>query len=468
MTGQMRQHKAGGPLVPILAICAAAAIFFLSSLFGDQHQWARLVLSITLVPLILSISRQAGSAGSNMISLITLLYFCFVLIVPALIQTASGEFPFYQKSYDSNAVLMAAIIVAVNSFAFVIGYSIYRGKGPSRLAKIRGPAPIWALILVIAACVAIVVLGLGVVGWDSFWLVRAEAEAEQARLDLASSALLPIVRIAAVLPFLLILGHLRISRSRWRGWLLPLGAAAALAFLFNNPLNTARFQQMAIIISIIFVIAPLFKPAFKTAFVAIYAVAMTTLFPLLSIISRGNESDQLRNAFVYMATSGDVDGFQSVINVVVMVQQNGITWGLRLISALLVFVPRTVWDDKQLPTGTEAADFVGYGFTNVSSPLPSEFYADFSWFGVIVGALALGYFVSRLDRFLAICISESRFYLVVVCGVLAGYITILLRGSLMGVLAPIAASVGLAFAAAALLERVQTRRLRYVSKGPKG
>jgi hypothetical protein len=136
----------------------------------------------------------------------------------------------------------------------------------------------------------------------------------------------------------------------------------------------------------------------------------------------------------YFAT-GDFDGFQSVNNAIIFVERFGVQYGIQLVSAFLFFVPRAVWPGKAEPTGVITAESAGYTFTNISQPLPSEFYIDFGWWGVVLSGIILGWLFFRFDRWVNRgWASDPRTRLA--AGWLIGFGLPVYRGTLLGVLPP--------------------------------
>lgn len=81
----------------------------------------------------------------------------------------------------------------------------------------------------------------------------------------------------------------------------------------------------------------------------------------MSAIARGDPETAFElSPFEYYVTSGDFDGLQSTINVVAMHDGKGGKEGLNLLSAILFFVPRSVWPEG---TGWEAGVYEGYPLT---------------------------------------------------------------------------------------------------------
>jgi hypothetical protein len=103
------------------------------------------------------------------------------------------------------------------------------------------------------------------------------------------------------------------------------------------------------------------------------------------------------------------------------------------------FVPRFFWESKAMPLGIAAADNMGYVYTNLSAPIYAEFYADFGLFSVIILMAILGRSVRSADGFYNYSINSRRYGVgMLLVSVVAGYLIILLRGSLLGVVPSIA------------------------------
>ena len=101
---------------------------------------------------------------------------------------------------------------------------------------------------------------------------------------------------------------------------------------------------------------------------------------------------------------------------------------------------------------------MGYAFTNVSSPIYGEFYADFGFLSLALGMCILGFSVKWLDVHYARMVEANRSGAgVLLGGVLAGYLIILLRGPLLGVVPGIASLLGVLVVASFLAGRPWAR-----------
>jgi hypothetical protein len=176
-----------------------------------------------------------------------------------------------------------------------------------------------------------------------------------------------------------------------------------------------------------------------------FLIGVTTIFPLISNVSRGSPgSALLQNSLQYYSTSGDFDGFQSIMNIYLMVQTEGLSLGTHLLSDLFFFVPRSIWPGKAMGTGGEAAMFMGYPFINISGPLPAELFADFGWVGVAVGGGLAGYACAAMDAGRRLdAIGGSRLGRLVYA-MMAGFVMIVMRGSLLGIIGPVLLGISMA------------------------
>ncbi|MGZ9034907.1 MAG: hypothetical protein ACXW25_10950, partial [Rhodospirillales bacterium] len=137
----------------------------------------------------------------------------------------------------------------------------------------------------------------------------------------------------------------------------------------------------------------------------------------------------------------------STMNTFVYATRFGHTYGRQIASAVLFFVPRSIWSGKSFATGSVTSEALGFRFNNLSAPIIAELYIDGSFIAVIFGALALGYGYRRLDYLFTAAndiggVTLYRVLLALICG----FTIILMRGSLLGVMAPIAPSVGVILA----------------------
>ena len=124
----------------------------------------------------------------------------------------------------------------------------------------------------------------------------------------------------------------------------------------------------------------------------------------------------------------------------------------------LFFVPRAIWENKAEPLGTASAEFMGYIYTNLSAPIYGELYVDYGCLSLVLGMGVIGYGIRLCDGYYDALVRTNQFGAgVLLAGVLAGYIIILLRGSLLGVIPSIATLFGVLVTACLLARRKRSR-----------
>ena len=213
-------------------------------------------------------------------------------------------------------------------------------------------------------------------------------------------------------------------------WFFSLFLAFLLFLIVNYPLSLPRFILFSYLIAFY---CYFLKPNFKTKITIIlsFAFGITTLFPYMSYLTRG-EGDFKFDIFNYYQSSGDFDGFQSIINTVIYVEKYGFTFGNQLTSSIFSFIPRSFWLNKGEPTGSIAASAAGYDFLNISSPLPAEFYIDFGYIGLIFFSFCFGWFIRFVDKKINNYNQNNLSYIISI--IIISLIVIVSRGPILGVL----------------------------------
>ena len=213
-------------------------------------------------------------------------------------------------------------------------------------------------------------------------------------------------------------------------WFFSILVTFSLFMIVNYPLSLPRFILFSYLIAFY---CYSFRPNFKTKSIVIlsFAFGITTLFPYMSYLTRG-EGDFKFDIFNYYQSSGDFDGFQSIINTVIFVDKYGYTFGNQIISSFLSFIPRSLWLNKGEPTGSIAAEAAGYDFLNISSPLPAEFYIDFGYIGLIFFSFSFGWFIRFVDKKISNYSEKNLSYILSI--IVISLIVIVARGPILGVL----------------------------------
>jgi hypothetical protein len=125
---------------------------------------------------------------------------------------------------------------------------------------------------------------------------------------------------------------------------------------------------------------------------------MIFIFPILDIFrwfKTENKLDLSQNMNLDYFFAGHFDAFQNLARTIDL---NYHTYGYQFIGALFFFIPRAIWTNKPVGSGFLLADQAHLSFNNISMPLVSELYLDFSYIGVILGFLILGFIYRYIDN----------------------------------------------------------------------
>lgn len=141
-------------------------------------------------------------------------------------------------------------------------------------------------------------------------------------------------------------------------------------------------------------------------YIMLFLLAFIIIFPAINVF-RNNTLEKINIETTIIETtknisenhlSGDYDAFVMVGNVNRYVKTYEVTYGKQIIGNLLFFIPRNIWNEKPVGSGSMVLEKLGYKFTNVSCPLVSEWYINFGYLGIIIGAILFGIICSIIDN----------------------------------------------------------------------
>lgn len=230
--------------------------------------------------------------------------------------------------------------------------------------------------------------------------------------------------------------------------------------LFNNPIITSRYWFGTMALAFVFVSKWILRPAFVRVMVAVAVVAASLAFAHADYFRTAGGHVTQVSPLETLQTGNDYDVQQEVRATVLYSRTFGYTMGRQALGPLLFWYPRTLWPDKPEDTGVVLARFRQYPYTNVSGPLWSEAFINFGYPGVVLCFVGVGWLLTGLDDEFDIRKRlGDRLNLGVLLGaVFAGYLFIILRGSLLQAMAQ-ASVLALVFA-------MLSRRKREPSRAP--
>lgn len=471
--GVARASAAGGPpgsawviamsfsrSILVAAGVGAVVTALLAAIILSRPVHNPVAVLLLLASVLLCTSMLVESALSRLACLPTLLvliYFLIFNIVPALFQVGLDTYFWRLLSYDEATTGAAAALTLVFLVCFAAGQAAAGDRHyASALQTVRdgerqGRTVTLAAFAIVAFLVGIIPVRL--FGVSSMMQSRGSlSELVFAGLDQTGMGLLVYLPRAVLFTgFILMLYGLTRRRPAAGGLdryavFLPLFLLLLpLQLIVNFPGAQSRFWLFGMLITLGLMFVSFRSVARRLLLIAVFVVGTFTVFPISQQINRHegfNFDIELPTIEEYL-THGDLDGFQSTMNTIVYVDQFGHSYGRQLASAVLFFVPRGIWSGKSLATGNVTSSALGFRFNNLSAPIIAELYIDGSFFAVILGAFAIGYAYRRLDCLFTAAndvggVTLYRVLLALVCG----FTIILMRGSLLGVMAPVASSIG--------------------------
>lgn len=435
----------------IVTVPAASLALMLPWLAGIENAWDALLLAFMVIVCTVGIVRSY-SGGARPLGLVYYPFTFAWLAVGPIYQLSHGTFAwgdiplFGQPAVISQAVLYTLLPVV----AFTTGYEFWRRRhkafpvSDGSQTEVRAVV-VWALILVAIALAPFALSasgGLGGMFATRFDRMDAVAQAGMSLDDVgglryALGKQLPISLSIAAACLSIIRARKRIQASGFMSLygneFAALVLSLALIVLYCNPIANSRYiAVIAFGSAALYVFQP--KSGWGGLFFAAASVGGTlVIYPLLDIFRRGLEETTTPRSGAEAFGSVDFDGFQQVANSIIFVEDRGHSFGHYTLSALLYFLPRSMWEGKATPASIDVAENRGYSFTDLSLPFHAEMMLEFSVVGMLIVMLLFGMFASRTDAsWLAMASSRLGLAAPLIAVALLGF----LRGPL-GSLAPI-------------------------------
>ena len=418
------------------------------------------MVELALVTTVYAATRLSVMLARGLVRPIVSVFFLFMYVsmgIVPLAQTFTGIYPFL----ISTSMLVPTQFMALTAMVcFDAGQFLLR---PNRARNRERRVSLWdrdirlsRLTLLTLFAVVASLYYMSVVGVASLFASRFElgAAIDDTLRSGDSEVGASLVRTFGTVPAIIVLAawtqRLFIGRENrtiggWVAWLLLLSVNVVV----NNPISNARYWFLTVAIGLLFCLPRVSSWTYRTV-IAGGAIAAIVVFPYTDYFRVSAESRGAIRVTSIAESISSKDFDQSIMsaNALGMIQDTGHTLGYQLLSALLFWVPRSVWPTKGIDTGTMVGEWMVAQNTNLSSPLWIELFIDFGWVGVIAGFLILGYLAARGDRYFnELRIGTGRLSRSspggLVVPFLAGYTFILLRGPLLQAMAMLAVIVGM-------------------------
>ena len=346
---------------------------------------------------------------------LSIIHWYFVLIffflVPFL-QYLGNRFRF---PVDSDSVLMGNMYILLWClvYAFSYNYSIKKANKPSRALSLfsgeslrphRLKQKLYVLTL-ISVSVALYLISVG--GIESF-LTRGSYGLFVERVGgwgprglIVTFYLRPLLFFAFILFVGVAFLFKRIKKTP--AMYLCLFALIVTNIIVNNPFSYARFMlfTMAFGLFILFSFRRVKSSLVYIAALFLGLISFHTLNIFRQAYLDASRSDTLKFTWDFLFR-GSLDAYENFVHTISHVSRTGIMYGRQLAGGLLFFVPRALWTDKPVGSGTYIAETLERRFDvtnfNIANPLISEMHLNFHIFGIIAGALFYGVVTGWLDK----------------------------------------------------------------------
>ncbi|WP_328381554.1 hypothetical protein OHS81_01100 [Streptomyces sp. NBC_00400] len=454
----MRQGKRPGAVAPVRGIAALCC-------------WALLLVVLLPVLILQSLDARLGAAlavqcvvvlhtGGALARVLTDVrarviafgFWLFAYVWLGLAPLAMLATDAYPRGFmvDANTAFVTTAVVEAGLLAYSGGSALASWRS-ARSSVVLEPllarrlSPVRVLLLCGLALLLAVVLIPGQGGLSAFFLSRQAANEAAAAAEPAGSADRAMAAWALSVPAfwaLVALVHVpRFSEGdrtlRGLRWLL-LPLLIAVNVVVNNPISQPRFWAGTVLLALVFSASWLRGPrAFRFGAAAVAAVVLV-VFPYSDYFRYDKrEPVHVVSLAEQFTSNGDYDAFQQIETGVDYVRTHGFTPTAAL-GPPLFFVPRAVWSGKPDDAGILLARHAGYTFTNLSAPLWVETYM-WAGFPSVIAVFGLVGAVGRRIDILRHRLRRRRGTLAALLVPAFGfYQLVLLRGSLMAIVGPLA------------------------------
>jgi hypothetical protein len=434
--------RAGGILFFLLAAFAVPLGLYQAAESGVNVDVTVVVLqeiiivyaSVRLAAVVVAGSRHPMQLG----------FWLFVYVwlgLAGLLQEAAGTNPFLFLQSPADRTT-GALIVLVGLIAYDAGNWLAHWRGQHATGLGDRVVSLSRTRIVAVVGLAALPLLIPKLGGISALFSSREAVSESLNSQGAASsdslAAVGIYTALATVPMLLALLILLRSRSPHSLDKILLVVVVVANVFVNNPISNPRFWFGTICFALLYTSPRLRRPTLWRWLPVALLLLLIVGFPYADRYRYSVQSSPV-GVIDALTIKGDYDANAQVANAVAFVDANGHTDGHQIEGALLFWLPRSVWPDKAIDTGTLIGQFINFQNLNLSCPLWAEGYVDFGWLGVVALLGLVGYFSRRadwaferqLDRRLAGTALEGPTLAGILVPILAGYELLVLRGSLL-------------------------------------
>ncbi|WP_157803557.1 O-antigen polymerase [Priestia flexa] len=387
----------------------------------------------TVILLIINSSLTAigfyKSLKKNIIT-IDLIYWVFNLCFFIIAVAEQIKQPYFPNNYPVNyhEVNYSLILVCIWNILFLIFRKHNRNYNTivnnlASTSKLREIQPVYLLLSWLAFLVTFGSLGMNYFyGYVSYANVTNEKT--------ISTLISTVVRGIAFSAFIFQL----VSIKRTFNSIFRLILTIIPLFYLISPFNTTRYVTGFFVILTIWML--LKEKVSSRVFLLCISIGIVFIFPFLNIFMVNgyvniHDIEFGMSEALSQFKELHFDAFASVLTIVNYTEHYGYLLGANFLGAFLFFIPSSIWITKPLGSGSRIGEYLinNYGFSmdNLSSPLIGEFFLSFGALGVILGPILFALLINWIEK--KMLNGSEEFDLLY--GIVAGYLFIILRGSLI-------------------------------------
>lgn len=359
-------------------------------------------------------------------------------IVPVT-QLLTGATTMLAVSVGEDLVRLASGVTVLGCLCFDAAYHFRvrpRGLDPGRLTVLRSVDALRLFTLVALGAALLYVVQVG--GVAVFFSSREETgrALDQLSPDSGQAVRAIISAFGSVTCLVALIFYVHLVRRRRRelillDWLL-LAALVVVNIVVNNPVSNSRYWTLAVLFGLILPLIGHRKSLFNLAILG-GVFAAIFLFPLSDIYRRtaGTAGTPVVESVWEMISTKDYDQYTMLANTIGYTAEVGFAWGYQMLGALLFWIPRVIWPNKPMDSGVAVGEWMNSVNLNLSSSLWGEAWINFGVIGVVALFMGFGLVARRLDGAFrdGTLVPGAAGYLGI--SIFAGYMFILLRGSLL-------------------------------------
>lgn len=166
-----------------------------------------------------------------------------------------------------------------------------------------------------------------------------------------------------------------------------------ISILLNFPTGIDRLQTATLYIPFIIIFTKLWEKPFMMQFTLLGGVLVVFEF-----LDKFRSFDIQKFNFKINMNFLKKGHFDAYENFVRAIEIDFITYGYQLKGAVLFFIPRFLWKEKPIGSGSEIASQLNYEFGGIAMPFIGEGYVNYGIIGSFLFMLILGVILGNMDR----------------------------------------------------------------------